>query len=84
MGEKEKSPVGFYPLSSIESFRKSALGTVASVNPRRAELFAIRILCLHRKGIQSFEELRTVGDIVHPTFVDAAKVCLLFPPYFYF
>lgn len=43
-----------------------------TVSPKQRELFAIRALLLCRSGITSFEDLKTVGDHQHDTFVDAA------------
>lgn len=45
---------------------------IKGVNPRYKEIYAIRLLCTNLKGIQSFEELRTVNGTVYATAVEAA------------
>ncbi|KAL3115858.1 hypothetical protein niasHT_007158 [Heterodera trifolii] len=46
---------------------------VFTVSPRKHELFAIRMLLLHRPGPKNFEDLRTVDGVVFPTFAGAAQ-----------
>ncbi|KAL3071933.1 hypothetical protein niasHS_017226 [Heterodera schachtii] len=46
---------------------------VYTVSPRKHELFAIRMLLLHRPGPKSFEDLRTVDGTLFPTFAGAAQ-----------
>ncbi|XP_058810119.1 ATP-dependent DNA helicase pif1-like [Phymastichus coffea] len=42
-----------------------------SVSPTQLELFHLRLLLLHVKGAVSFESLRTVDNVIHPTFTAA-------------
>ena len=44
------------------------------VNLRHSELFAIRMLLLHSTAVTSFEDLRTVDNVEHVNFYDAAIV----------
>ncbi|KAL3125241.1 hypothetical protein niasHT_005847 [Heterodera trifolii] len=46
---------------------------VFTVSPRKHELFAMRMLLLHRPGPKNFKDLRTVDGIVFPTFAGAAQ-----------
>uniref|UniRef100_A0A183C067 Helitron_like_N domain-containing protein n=1 Tax=Globodera pallida TaxID=36090 RepID=A0A183C067_GLOPA len=46
---------------------------VYTVSPRKHELFAIRLLLLHRPGPKSFEHLRTIDGVLFPTFAGAAQ-----------
>ncbi|KAL3105716.1 hypothetical protein niasHT_029001 [Heterodera trifolii] len=46
---------------------------VFTVSPRKHELFAMRMLLLHRPGPKNFEDLRTVDGVVFPTFAGAAQ-----------
>ena len=41
------------------------------VHPNDPERFALRILLLYRKGLDSFESLRTVDGILFPTYKEA-------------
>ncbi|TKR82505.1 hypothetical protein L596_016223 [Steinernema carpocapsae] len=43
------------------------------VHPRYTEMFAVRLLAMNRTFITSFEELRTVDNVIHESFVEAAK-----------
>lgn len=50
----------------------TALGRMYTVSPRDQERFFCRLLLLHRKGAQSFADLRTVHAVLHETFFAAA------------
>ena len=43
-----------------------------NVSPRRDQLYFLRVLLLHVRGCQSFEDVRTVDGIVWPSFKEAA------------
>ncbi|UYV81761.1 hypothetical protein LAZ67_20002254 [Cordylochernes scorpioides] len=49
------------------------IGRICSVNPKDSERYHLRLLLLHVAGAQSFEDLRTVDDIVCSTFKEAAQ-----------
>ncbi|UYV66597.1 hypothetical protein LAZ67_4002252 [Cordylochernes scorpioides] len=49
------------------------IGRMCSVNPKDSERYHLRLLLLHVAGAQSFEDLRTVDDIVFSTFKEAAQ-----------
>ena len=53
------------------------------VNPKDRHRYFIRLLLLHVKGATSFENLRTVDCVIHPTFYEAAVRAGLriLPPY---
>jgi hypothetical protein len=56
--------------------RKNALPKVSrmhGVSPHNVELFMLRRLLLVVPGAQSFADLRTVGNVVHPTFESAVR-----------
>ncbi|OXA46565.1 hypothetical protein Fcan01_18730 [Folsomia candida] len=38
-----------------------------------AEKYCLRLLLLHKRGVTSFEDLRTVEDVIYPTFKEAAQ-----------
>ena len=43
-----------------------------TVHPLEEERYYLRLLLLHVKGATSSEDLKTVNNIVHPTFKEAA------------
>ena len=49
------------------------IGRIYQVQPSDLQRFALRLLLLHRKGVTSFEDLRTVQGHIHATFKDAAR-----------
>ena len=42
------------------------------VNPKDRRRYFIRLLLLHVKGSTSFENIRTVNCVIHPTFYESA------------
>eukprot|EP00794_Sanderia_malayensis_P017120 gene17120-biopygen14739 len=53
------------------------IGRIYNVLPSHPERFALRLLLLHRTGVTSFEEMRTVDGITHDTLKNAAKAMSL-------
>ncbi|GMF63411.1 unnamed protein product [Phytophthora fragariaefolia] len=51
---------------------QAAIGRLIDVSPMDRERVYLRLLLCHRKGPTSFENLRTVDGVVHPTFQAAA------------
>ncbi|XP_058810203.1 uncharacterized protein LOC131675291 [Phymastichus coffea] len=49
----------------------NTIGRMYSVSPAQLELFHLRLLLLHVKGAVNFEHLRTVDNVIHPTFIAA-------------
>lgn len=49
-----------------------AIARLFYVSPKDVELFHLRLLLLHVRGPICFQDLRTVGNIVYPTFSAAA------------
>ena len=49
------------------------IGRIYQVQPSDPQRFALRLLLLHRTGVTSFEDLRTVQGHIHATFKDAAR-----------
>ena len=49
------------------------IGRIYQVQPSDPQRFALRLLLLHRTGVTSFEDLRTVNAQVCATFKDAAR-----------
>lgn len=47
------------------------IGRMYSISPTRLELFHLRLILLHIKGATSFDSLKTVNGIVHPSFTAA-------------
>jgi PIF1-like helicase len=48
--------------------RGTAIGRMFQCNPSQGERFYLRVLLSVRRGPTSFEDLRTVEGVVHPTF----------------
>ncbi|KAM1736615.1 hypothetical protein ACFX12_014956 [Malus domestica] len=48
-------------------------GSSLKVSPNEGEKFYLRILLNHVRGPTSFDDLRTVNDIVQPTFIKAVE-----------
>ena len=47
------------------------VGRMYFVHPSNSERFSLRLLLLYRKGLDSFEKLRTVTNIIYPTYKEA-------------
>ncbi len=54
--------------------RYRVIGRLYSVSPRETERFALSLLLNHVKGPTSFEDLRTVDNVVYDSFKEAAIV----------
>ncbi|CEF59793.1 DNA helicase Pif1 like family and P-loop containing nucleoside triphosphate hydrolase domain-containing protein [Strongyloides ratti] len=53
--------------------KRKAIGRIVPISKENKELFAMRSLLIHRKGITSFDDLKTIDSIEFPTYTDAAK-----------
>ncbi|KAE8986581.1 hypothetical protein PR002_g22315 [Phytophthora rubi] len=51
---------------------QAAIGRMVHVSPRDMNKFYMRVLLCHRKGPQSFEQLRTVDGVTYETYRQAA------------
>ncbi|OWZ12200.1 LOW QUALITY PROTEIN: Helitron helicase [Phytophthora megakarya] len=49
-----------------------SLGRVVHVSPQDPELFYLRLLLCYRRRPTSFEDLRTIDNVMYPTFHEAA------------
>ena len=49
------------------------IGRLYQVQPSDPQRFALRLLLLHKRGVTSFEDLRTVDGLLYDTFRDAAR-----------
>ena len=49
------------------------IGRLYQVQPSDPQRFALRLLLLHRRGVTSFEDLRTVDGLLCDTFRDTAR-----------
>ncbi|CAN6585852.1 unnamed protein product [Malus baccata var. baccata] len=49
------------------------IGRIYAVSPNEGEKFYLRILLNHVRGPTSFDDLRTVNDIIQPTFIKAVE-----------
>ncbi|XP_058808470.1 uncharacterized protein LOC131674040 [Phymastichus coffea] len=47
------------------------IGCMYSISPTHIELFHLRLLLLHVKGATNYNDLRTVDNILHPSFTTA-------------
>ena len=54
--------------------KKPILSRMYLVNPKDQERYFIRLLLLHVKAATSFENLRTVNCVIHPTLYEAAVI----------
>lgn len=52
--------------------KKPVLSRMYLVNPKDRKRYFIRLLLLHVKGVSSFQDLRTVDDIIYSTFYEAS------------
>ncbi|KAF4527518.1 hypothetical protein B566_EDAN015618 [Ephemera danica] len=51
----------------------AVIGRLIRINENTHHLYHIYLLLLHQRGFRSFEELRTVNNIVHPTYLAACE-----------
>jgi hypothetical protein len=51
--------------------QNNLLCRIYSISPRQGELFFLRVLLLHVRGAQSFEDLRSYNGVVYDTFKGA-------------
>ncbi|CAJ0586072.1 unnamed protein product, partial [Mesorhabditis spiculigera] len=49
------------------------IGRIHNVSPKDHEAYALRVLLLYRKGIEGFEDLRTINGTTYRTYVEAAR-----------
>uniref|UniRef100_A0A0K0E6F6 ATP-dependent DNA helicase n=1 Tax=Strongyloides stercoralis TaxID=6248 RepID=A0A0K0E6F6_STRER len=52
--------------------KRKAIGRIVPISRHNKELFAMRQLLIHKRGVTSFKDLRTIDDVVFPTYNDAA------------
>ena len=50
-----------------QKLKKPVLRRMYLVNPKDQQRYFIRLLLLHVKGATSFENLRTVNCVIHPS-----------------
>ncbi|XP_050065240.1 uncharacterized protein LOC126554195 [Aphis gossypii] len=66
---KQREPIVEYP-----GVKKSnVLGQVYIIHPSNVEYYYLRMLLLHVRGPTLFLDLKTVDDVIHPTFQRAGK-----------
>uniref|UniRef100_A0A0N5BFS1 Uncharacterized protein n=1 Tax=Strongyloides papillosus TaxID=174720 RepID=A0A0N5BFS1_STREA len=53
--------------------KRKAIGRIVAISQRNKELFAMRALLIHKEGVQSFKDLRTINGILFPTYDAAAR-----------
>lgn len=53
--------------------RSTAIGRIFSIHPSSGDLFYLRLLLHTVPGAASFASLRTVNDVIHPTFREACS-----------
>ncbi|KAL3628077.1 hypothetical protein CASFOL_028179 [Castilleja foliolosa] len=63
-----KTAVTWLPRARLQN---PAIGRLAYVHPTSGELFYLRMLLCHQRGCKSFEDIRTVSNILHDTFRSA-------------
>ncbi|XP_074288456.1 uncharacterized protein LOC141613612 [Silene latifolia] len=56
------------------------IGRMVYVHPTAGEKYNLRVLLNIVKGAQSYEEIRTLGDVVYPTFKEAVDMAHLRMP----
>uniref|UniRef100_A0A0N5BCR2 ATP-dependent DNA helicase n=1 Tax=Strongyloides papillosus TaxID=174720 RepID=A0A0N5BCR2_STREA len=49
------------------------IGRIVAIPKTKKELFAMRVLLIHKKGVKSFDDLKTIDGIRFETYHDAAK-----------
>ncbi|XP_076047299.1 uncharacterized protein LOC143028820 [Oratosquilla oratoria] len=50
-----------------------SLGRIRAVTTRTVELFYLRLLLTHKPGPTSYEDLRTIEGVMHPSYREAVK-----------
>uniref|UniRef100_A0A0N5BF22 ATP-dependent DNA helicase n=1 Tax=Strongyloides papillosus TaxID=174720 RepID=A0A0N5BF22_STREA len=53
--------------------KRKAIGRIIAISKKNVELFAMRILLIHKKGVRSFDDLKTINGIQFPTYEAAAR-----------
>ena len=61
--------------------RQYVISRFHTTNPRDRKLLSLRLLLLHVPGATSFEYLRTVNEVLHPSFSTAEKGLQLLEDY---
>ena len=56
-----------------ETVNPEAVGRMVSIHPKAGDAFYMRLLLKNRAGALSYEDLRTIGDVVHP---DNKSACI--------
>uniref|UniRef100_A0A0K0FT29 Helitron_like_N domain-containing protein n=1 Tax=Strongyloides venezuelensis TaxID=75913 RepID=A0A0K0FT29_STRVS len=49
------------------------IGRIITIPKAKKELFAMRVLLIHRKGVKSFEDLKTINGVQFKTYDNAAN-----------
>ena len=57
----------------VRNQRFNAIGRMYLANPSEGEKYYLRLLLTQRRGITSFENLRTINGILHETFKQACE-----------
>ncbi|KIH64075.1 Ulp1 protease family, catalytic domain protein [Ancylostoma duodenale] len=65
-----RSTAGVYEKRKKQS---DVIGRINSVSPKFTELYALRKMLLTRKGVTSFQNMRTINGRVYRTFMEAAR-----------
>jgi len=55
------------------STTKPVIGRLYNVDARAGERFYLRLLILHKRGCTSFEEVRTVENVIYDTYREVAR-----------
>ncbi|XP_071719581.1 uncharacterized protein [Rutidosis leptorrhynchoides] len=50
------------------NLKKPSIGKISYIHPAYGEAFFLRMLLCHRKGCKSFEDIRTVNQVLHNTY----------------
>ncbi|XP_058793045.1 uncharacterized protein LOC131665274 [Phymastichus coffea] len=69
----KKKKINDEMVSAWEDRKKNfnCIGRMYSVSPTQLELFHLRLLLLHVKGAKSYNDLKTVDNVLHPSFTAA-------------
>ncbi|XP_044596684.1 uncharacterized protein LOC123273344 [Cotesia glomerata] len=57
----------------VDIYKENVIGRVYTIHPSNTECFYLRLLLHNIRGPVSFEALKTIDNIIHPTYQSACK-----------
>ncbi|XP_046751314.1 uncharacterized protein LOC124414413 [Diprion similis] len=69
---KESTLLAWFTLNTTDIEALPVLSRMYFVSREETERYYLRVLLLHVRGAQSFQDVRTYGSIMYPTYLEAA------------